>query len=302
MSHVLVLMANPAKPALDDAVIDAARRALDLLGCETGPAQWLASGIAAEIPFTPSTGRSPALPDLESAWADRPVDGAVLPVDGRRKRLLIADMDSTMIEVECIDEIADALGLKDQVATITERAMEGDLPFEEALRERVALLKGLPEATLEDVYRTRIRFTPGGGPLVRTMARHGAVTALVSGGFTYFTDRVAAALGFSHTQANQLDFGPDGTLTGAVIEPILGREAKREALLAFSAQHDLAAGETLAVGDGANDLAMIEAAGLGVAFRAKPKVAAAADIAIRHGDLSALLYLQGYREDEIVHG
>ncbi len=299
MSHVLVLIANPAAPVLDDALLAAARQSLAAQGAQTETPRWLAPGIAAEITFT---GAPPALSSLAPAWDGQPIDGAILATENRRKRLLIADMDSTMIEVECIDEIADALGLKEKVAVITERAMEGELPFDEALRERVSLLKGLAETALDEVYRTRVRFTPGGASLVQTMAAHGAVTALVSGGFTYFTDRVAKTLGFGYSRANRLEIGADGALTGKVIEPIQGREAKRAALLSLSAENGLDVRDALAVGDGANDLAMIEAAGLGVAFRAKPKVAAAADIAITHSDLSALLYLQGYAQDEIVSG
>lgn len=227
------------------------------------------------------------------------VDINAIPADGRRKRLLMADMDSTMIPVECIDEIADFAGVKPQVAAITERAMLGELDFEAALRERVGLIKGLPEAALADVYAQRIRLNPGARTLVRTMAAHGAHTALVSGGFTYFTERVAAAAGFAEHRANRLLF-TDGFLNGAVAEPILGRAAKLEALHEISGRVGVDLAEVIAVGDGANDLSMIEAVGLGVAFRAKPALAAGADAVIAHGDLTALLFLQGYSESDFV--
>ena len=238
--------------------------------------------------------------DIATLRAAHPgVDINAIPADGRRKRLLMADMDSTMIPVECIDEIADFAGVKPQVAAITERAMLGELDFEAALRERVGLIKGLPEAALADVYAQRIRLNPGARTLVRTMAAHGAHTALVSGGFTYFTERVAAAAGFAEHRANRLLF-TDGFLNGAVAEPILGRAAKLEALHEISGRVGVDLAEVIAVGDGANDLSMIEAVGLGVAFRAKPALAAGADAVIAHGDLTALLFLQGYSESDFV--
>ncbi len=302
---MLVLIAPEGSSALTASVLKAAREALTDQGVLSFDPVWLSPGKAADVPFAlretmPSLQTGPSLEKASAAWAGLPIDAGIVEIEGRRKGLLVADMDSTMIEVECIDEIADALGLKDRVATITERAMAGEIPFDGALRDRVALLEGLEEARLEEIYSSRIRFTPGGRTLVRTMAAHGATTALVSGGFTYFTDRVGAALGFHHTRANVLEIGDDGRLTGRVLEPIQGREAKREALLAFAAGAGLTERDALALGDGANDLAMIGVAGLGIAFRATPAVAAAADIAVNHADLTAPLYIQGYREEEIV--
>ena len=233
----------------------------------------------------------------EAALAGRRVDVCVQPVEGRRKRLLIADMDSTIINVECLDELADFAGVKAQVAAITERAMAGELAFEGALRERVAMLKGLGVDALQRCYDDRVRLNPGAESLVRTMAAHGARCVLVSGGFTFFTGRVATAAGFHDNRANTLT--EDGAvLAGLVGEPILGREAKLAALLEEVAALGGTPSEALAVGDGANDLAMIEAAGLGVAYRAKPVVAAQANARVDHADLTALLYFQGYRVED----
>jgi len=227
------------------------------------------------------------------ALADIPVDICVQPFAGRRKRLFIADMDSTIIGCECLDELADFAGVKTEVAAITERAMRGEIAFEGALRERVAMLKGLPSEVLDQCYRERVRLNPGASTLVRTMSAHGVHCVLVSGGFESFTGPVAGAAGFAGHQANRL-IQADGQLTGEVGEPILGREAKLEALQLHAAHLGLAFEDVLAVGDGANDLAMIEAAGLGVAYHAKPVVAAQADARIDHNDLTALLYFQGY--------
>jgi phosphoserine phosphatase len=221
-----------------------------------------------------------------------------VPAAGRRKRLLIADMDSTIIGCECIDELADMAGIKPKVAAITERAMRGELDFPAALRERVALLKGLPLEAVARVYAERVRLNKGAKSLTATMRAHGAHTLLVSGGFTYFTSRVAEDAGFEHNQGNRLlDDGK--TLTGEVGEPILGREAKLIALEDAVTRYGFSFADTLAVGDGANDLDMIGRAGLGIAYHAKPVVAAAAGAAIAHGDLTALLYLQGYRASEL---
>lgn len=217
--------------------------------------------------------------------------------ENRRKKLLIADMDSTMIPVECIDEIADFAGVGARVAAITEAAMRGELDFEGALRERVGLLKGLPVETLQQVYDQRVKLNPGAAVLVRTMNRLGAMTALVSGGFTFFTARVAEAAGFRSNQANTL-LEADGKLTGEPGVPILGRAAKLEALERFCAEGGFSAADVIAVGDGANDLSMVEAAGLGVAYHAKPALEAGADATLRHSDLTALLFLQGIAEDE----
>jgi len=228
-----------------------------------------------------------------------PVDACVQSAAGRRKRLLIADMDSTIINVECLDELADFAGLKAEISAITERAMRGELAFEGALRERVGMLKGLATTALQQAYDARVRLNPGARTLVRTMAASGARCALVSGGFTFFTSRVAEAAGFHLHRANTL-IEADGALTGQVGEPILGKEAKLAALQEEAAALGVPLSATLAVGDGANDLAMIEASGLGVAYRAKPIVAAQAHAKVDHADLTALLYFQGYSEGEFV--
>ena len=259
-----------------------------------GAPDWLAEGEAADILFAPEPGLAAR---LEAIAGERLVDIVVQPAAARRKRLVVADMDSTMIGQECIDELADMVGLKTHVAAITERAMRGEIEFEPALRERVALLKGLPLSVIDEVLATRIRLTPGGPELIRTMRAHGGYAALVSGGFTLFTGPVAAMIGFDENRANRL-VAEDGVLTGLVEEPILGQEAKLSALMDLARRLKLERHETLAIGDGANDLAMIRAAGLGVAYHAKPKVAAEADARIRHGDLSALLFAQGYRRSE----
>jgi phosphoserine phosphatase len=234
----------------------------------------------------------PALEGLE-------IDACVQPAEDRRKRLLVADMDSTIINVECLDELADFAGRKAEISAITERAMRGEIEFEGALVERVAMLRGLKLAALQDAYDQRVRLNPGARTLVRTMAENGARCVLVSGGFTFFTGRVAKAAGFHAERANTL-IEADGALAGEVALPILGREAKLAALTEEAAALGVPLAATLAIGDGANDLAMIEAAGLGVAYRAKPIVAARAAARIDHADLTALLYFQGYRADEFV--
>jgi phosphoserine phosphatase len=287
MNYTLVLTA--ALGALDDTSVKAVAAVAG-----TSP-HWLAPGTACEFRIA-----EPGVIDVvRSALASAPVDANVVPLEHRRKRLLIADMDSTIIGCECIDEIADFAGIKPQIAAITERSMRGEIPFEGALRQRVALLKGLPQETLDQVYKQRVRLNDGARILVRTMAENGAVTALISGGFTYFTSRVAEAAGFFTQQANEL-IVENGKLAGAVREPILGREAKRDALLRLAREHKIDPKVTLAIGDGANDLAMIGEAGLGIAYRAKPVVAAAAHARLDHSDLTAALYLQGYRETELV--
>ncbi|WP_091743011.1 phosphoserine phosphatase SerB [Phenylobacterium immobile] len=261
-----------------------ASRLVSLEGRRLGPVAWeIVGDIALEAARTTAA----------EAVGDLPVDLCVQTAEGRRKRLLIADMDSTIINVECLDELADYAGVKAQVAEITERAMRGELAFEGALRERVVMLKGLGLDALQRAYDERVRLNPGARTLVRTMAAQGARCVLVSGGFTFFTSRVARAAGFQDNRANTLGEA-DGRLTGSVGEPILGREAKLSALEAEVAALGLGPEAALAVGDGANDLAMIEAAGLGVAYRAKPIVAAQADAKVDHADLTALLYFQGY--------
>ncbi|MBO6636101.1 phosphoserine phosphatase SerB [Parvibaculum sp.] len=291
MKYVLTLIGNKTAP-LASTHVEAARSALP----SPGGTVWLAEAHACDIPFDGDPVAAEAA--ARAALGGAKIDLAALSAEGRRKRLLIADMDSTIIEQECIDELAAELGIKPQIAEITERAMNGEIGFEPALRERVGLLKGLPLEALEKVYRDRITFMPGARELVATMRADGHACALVSGGFTFFTERVAHAVGFNTNQANRLIF-VDGKLTGGVAEPILGRQAKLDALLRLRDELGLKPHETLAVGDGANDLAMIGEAGLGVAYRAKRVVAEAAGARIDHGDLTALLYLQGYRREEI---
>ncbi|HKO71518.1 MAG TPA: phosphoserine phosphatase SerB [Bradyrhizobium sp.] len=297
MSLVATLICNPADPALDSTVVDGARAILP----SPGPAQWLFDEVAVDIPFSGSEDIRDIESRLRQARGDLPIDIVVQPQSIRRKKLLLADMDSTIIGQECIDELADFVGLKAHIARITERAMRGEIEFEPALRERVALLKGMPVSVVDEVLAKRIKPTPGGRELVATMRAHGAWTCLISGGFTLFTKVVAEWIGFQENRANQLQI-EDGKLTGQVVEPVLGRAAKLATLIDLRESFDLDNIDTLVVGDGANDLGMIEQAGLGVAYHAKPAVAAAAAARIDHGDLTALLYAQGYRRDEFVSG
>ena len=283
--HIATLITDPARPALDAATVDALRTRWS-----GAPPRWLAEGVAADLPL-------PTRPDdIAEVWADlqaRGIDLAVQPAAGRRKRLLLADMDSTMIAQECIDELAAVAGIGPQIAAVTARAMNGELAFEPALRERVALLAGLDAGVIAQVIADRITYVPGGRTLVATMQTHGALCVLVSGGFTAFTRAVAAHLGFDEHRANLLEVDA-GRLTGTVAEPILGRAAKRAALEEICAREGLTPAEVLAIGDGANDLDMLGAAGMGVAMHAKPAVAAQSALRIHHGDLTAALYLQGY--------
>ena len=299
MSLVATLICNPDNPALDSTIVDGARAVLP----KAQPAHWLFDGVAVDIPFGAQDNlqgdRHAIEQRLRELRGDLPIDIVVQPVGFRRKKLFLADMDSTMIGQECIDELADLVGMKAHVAAITERAMRGEIEFEPALRERVALLKDLPASVVDEVLAKRITLTPGGRELVATMRAHGAYACLVSGGFTLFTSAVAARIGFQENRANELVVR-DGKFTGEVKEPILGRAAKLATLVDLMESFDLDDIDSLAVGDGANDLAMIQAAGLGVAYHAKPAVAAAAAARIDHGDLTALLYAQGYRRDEFV--
>lgn len=235
--------------------------------------------------------------DLRAVAEEEALDINIVPAASRRKKLLIADMDSTIIEQECIDEIAEYAGKRAEISAITERAMRGELDFEGALKERVAMLKGLSESVLKETFEKRITLTPGAETLVRTMNAMGAMTALVSGGFTFFTSRVADKTGFQYNQANTLLI-ETGALTGKVALPILGRAAKQEALERLAEEKNVELADTMAVGDGANDLSMLGRSGLGVAFHAKPAVAQAAHARIDHGDLTALLYLQGIPRTE----
>jgi len=297
MSLVVTLICNPAEPELDSTAIDAARSALP--SPEHG--DWLFEGVAADIRFNSTDDIRTISDRLREALNGIRADVVVQPQLDRRKKLLLADMDSTMIGQECIDELADFAGLKAHVSAITERAMRGEIEFEPALRERVALLKGLPVTVVDEVLKSRITLTPGAVELVRTMRAHGAYTCMVSGGFTLFTRRVAELIGFQENRANEL-LTENGKLSGQVAEPILGREAKLATLVDLLESSDLDDLDTMVVGDGANDLAMIERAGVGVAYHAKPAVAAAAGARIDHGDLTALLYMQGYKRSEFVAG
>jgi len=293
---VLNVVAGPhaIAPSTAEAIAAAVRSSV-----EASATDWLSPGRAFDIAFRgdpDSVGA--ALRDIDHEWL---LDINILPAANRRKKLLIADMDSTIIGCECIDELADMAGIKAKIAAITERAMRGELDFPAALRERVSLLKGLAIENLARVYDERVRLTPGARALTDSMRAHGAHTLLVSGGFGFFTSRVAAAAGFEENQGNRLlDDGK--RLTGKVAEPILGREAKLQALETAVQRLCIRVDDVLAVGDGANDLDMIRRAGLGVAYHAKPVVAAAAGCSIMHGDLTSLLYLQGYRRDEILAG
>jgi phosphoserine phosphatase len=297
MDHVLTLIADPRRPVVDrDAIadVDAALRAA---GAAVDPTVWLAEGIAADLPFT-ALALDASLAAARSALGDRPIDAIAQPTARRRKRLLVADMESTIIENEMLDELADFFGLRPQIAAITARAMNGEIDFAAALRERVGLLAGLETRRLDEAAK-RIAYVPGGTALVATMRANGAYCALVSGGFTHFTAIVRAAVGFDEDRANRLLVDGD-SLTGAVAEPILGKEAKLAALLELAGARGLAPGDALTVGDGANDLPMLQAAGLGIAFHAKPAVAAAVTANVRHGDLTALLYAQGYPRSAFV--
>jgi phosphoserine phosphatase len=288
---IVTLLTNPATPVLDRATVESLRNAWG-----GGEARWLDPGVAAEFGID-------AMPenrwDVWQGLQSLSIDMAVQPAQRRKKRLLIADMDSTMIQQECIDELADEAGVGAHVAGITARAMNGELDFEDALRERVGLLRGLPEAVIATVIRDRITLMPGGPALVATMRANGAYAALVSGGFTAFTSQIAATLGFDENRANVL-LTMDGKLTGKVAEPILGRAAKVQALQEISTRLGITPEDAVAVGDGANDLGMLGIAGSGVALHAKPVVAVECDIRINHGDLTALLYLQGYEKSDFV--
>ncbi|MGC1561279.1 MAG: phosphoserine phosphatase SerB [Bradyrhizobium sp.] len=297
MSFVVTLICNPANPALDSTVIDGARALLP----SPGPAQWLFDEVAADIPFEGTEDIGAIERRLREARGDLPIDIVVQPRIARRKKLFLADMDSTMIGQECVDELAAFAGKKAEVAAITERAMSGEIEFEPALRDRVALLKGLPVDIVDKVLKERITLTPGGRELIATMRAHGAYTCLISGGFTLFSRAVAKMIGFQENRANEL-IVEDGRLTGEVAEPVLGRARKLATLVELLESFDLDDIDTLAVGDGANDLDMLVHAGLGIAYHAKPAVATAAAARIDHGDLTALLYAQGYRREDFVGG
>jgi phosphoserine phosphatase len=295
MTNVLTLIAGTTGGLADDQA-RAASAALGACGARCGTVDWLDPGTACDIPFT-ALASAEAERLARAALGGLAIDLSAQPAEGRRKQVFVADMDSTIINVECIDELADQVGLKPRVAAITERAMRGELDFPSALRERVALLAGLSESVIELIWRERVRLNPGARELVQTMRASGAYTVLVSGGFRQFTQRVSDAAGFDEDRANRLEIN-GGRLTGRVIEPILGQEAKLGALNEVCARRGVTLSAALAVGDGANDAAMVGAAGLGVAYHAKPVLKAAARAAIDHGDLTALLFLQGYRRAE----
>lgn len=294
MALVATLVANPSNPVLTPSLAEQAAETVKASGL-----YWLADGIACDIALRDGTDTQAAEANILAAIASAPIDLVVQEAETRRKKLLIADMDSTMIGQECIDELAAEVGLKDKVAAITARAMNGEIAFEPALRERVALLKGLPVSVIDEVIAKRITLTPGGSELIATMKSKGYYTALVSGGFTVFTSRIAATLGFDENRANIL-LEEGALLSGFVAEPILGKQAKVDALNEITARLGISTEDAIAVGDGANDLGMIHLAGSGVALHAKPTVAAEAKMRINHGDLTALLYIQGYRKTDFV--
>ncbi len=297
MRLAATIISHPAARGLSDALLARALQALAGAGDGLVSQRWLSPGVAADliIETASAAGTEQA---LRSALAGSPLDIIVQPEVSRRKKLFLADMDSTMIGQECIDELAAFVGLKDHVSAITERAMRGELAFEPALRERVALLKGLSASVVDEIVSSHITLTSGGRELLRTLRANGAYTALVSGGFTVFTGPISAAIGFHEHRSNELGL-VDGMLTGTVREPILGKQAKLDTLVELREARGLPSDATMAVGDGANDLAMLGEAGLGIAFHAKPAVAAAAHARIDHADLTALIYAQGYSDADI---
>ena len=299
--YALVITSPPKRPALSDFAV---QRAWSVIPEPLRRSQrWLAPNEAWEAEFVTNevTAGQEVKADVAFALKGLTIDINIVTADPavRRNQLLVADMESTIIEQECLDELADFVGLRPRISDITARAMRGELDFEAAIKERVGLLAGLPVSALQEVYDSRVTLMPGADVLVKTMKANGAMCALVSGGFDFFAQKIKDRLGFDSAQANRLEES-GGKLTGRVIEPILGREAKLAAFESYKRQKGLTRALTMATGDGANDLAMIKAAGLGVAFRAKPVVAAEADAAITHGDLTALLYLQGYERREFV--
>ena len=296
MDTVLILIASPADTSISKKLIE---ECIEILP-DAGDVVWLAENEACEISISAAHDQYSNIEDrLRDIVADQKIDLAILPAGSRRKKLLIADMDSTMIHEECIDELGEAAGAGDAIREITKVAMRGDLDFEGALRERVAKMKGLPEAVIGDVLQNNITLRAGGKTLVQTMKAQGAFTALCSGGFVQFTSEIARKLGFDYNNANRLII-EDGVLTGFAEEPILGKDAKVAELNRMTNEQGLSANDVLAVGDGANDIPMLQKAGLGIALHGKPSVREAADIRIDHADLTALLYLQGYRKAEFV--
>lgn len=290
---VLTLVKAPNTDPTLSSIVDAAVTRLDALGVTNLSLDWLCDHTACDILFDGDVDITHIQADIDKT------DYCLQPTRHRKKMLLLADMDSTIITVECIDELADFVGLKDQVSAITERAMNGELDFDEAFRIRVAMLKGLSENVLQQTFNDRVKLTPGARTLIQTLKANGAYTALVSGGFTFFTSRVREQVGFDMDDSNKLLF-ENGVLTGEASEPILNSEAKLNNLNRLLKELNLERSQSIAIGDGANDIPMIEAAGLGVSFHAKPKAAKAADAMINYGNLTTLLYFQGYRKDEFV--
>lgn len=297
MDTVLTLICAPGSEDLDNSIVAEAIRALKAQNAETGEPDWLAAYIACDIPYS-GLDLIQAKTCVELQLQGFPIDVATQRAKGRRKGLLVADMDSTMVIGETLDELADFADCKDQVADITIRAMRGEIGFKDALRERVGLLEGLSEDSLEKTYAD-IKLMPGGKTLLATMKAHDAKSMLVSGGFDFFTERVARRLGFHENKGNRLEI-IDGKLTGQVIDPIVNKDVKLEVLQGLCKENGLTIEQSLSVGDGANDLPMLMAAGLGVAYHAKPVVTAHAHVGIEYSDLTALLYLQGYRAEEFV--
>jgi len=294
MPLIATLISRPDRRALSE---ETAHKAAEAVGASA--IDWLGDAVACDLVLPGGILPGDADSRLRDLLALVPVDIVVQDAAARRKKLLIADMDSTMIDQECIDELADEIGIKEHVAAITARSMNGEIAFEPALRERVALLKGLATSVIGEIIEKRITLASGGRELVATMRAAGAWTALVSGGFDAFTGPIAARLGFHENHANRL-VEEDGRLAGLVAEPILGRTAKARSLVEISARLGITPNDAIAVGDGANDLDMLTLAGMGVALHAKPVVAAAARVRIDHGDLTALLFLQGYRHRDFV--
>lgn len=297
MDQVLTIIAPNGNDSLTDPVAEQLCRLLTGLGAETDRPDWLARGKAVDIPLTGLDADQAQAAVIETCTGLH-LDAVAQPNKNRKKKILVADMDSTIVTSETLDELAAFAGIKDKIASITKRAMNGEIGFKEALRERVSMLEGLSAETLQETM-DETEITPGAEALIKTMVANGAYCALVSGGFDYFTTRVAKQLGFQESRGNRLEI-IDGKLTGRVFDPIINKDAKLEALMEIASEKTIPLSYTMAVGDGANDLPMIQAAGLGVAFHAKPVVATAARAQVNFGDLTNLLYLQGYREDEIV--
>ncbi len=295
MQHVLTLVAGAETGGIENSTLGEVRSALAALGARVGERRWLAADLAVDLPFS-GIGWRGAETAARAVLGEAPFDLLAQASAGRQKRLLVADMDSTIVGVETLDELADFAGLKGRIAAITERSMRGEIDFTAALEERVAMLAGLSEEALERAWQ-RVFLMPGAAALVGTMRKAGAYTALVSGGFRFFSRRVRELVGFDYDEANELEI-LHGRLTGRVVPPAINRDGKYAALKRLAAARGIPRAATLAVGDGANDLKMIQAAGLGVAYRGKPALASAARARVDHGDLTALLYFQGYRRDE----